>query len=74
MHKEKKIKYPTYKYEAYKKLNNLFLNKLKQLGITGTESVLLDFQIEYYIPSNRYRCSILWRKGYYLYNTLYGLR
>ena len=43
MQKEKKIKYPTYKYEAYKKLNKLFLDKLKQLGITGTESVFLDF-------------------------------
>lgn len=60
MQKEKKIKYPIYKCEAYKKLNNLFLNKLKQLGITGTESVLLDFQIEYYIPSNRYRVVVFY--------------
>jgi len=33
MQKEKKIQYSNYKYEAYKKLNKLFLNKLKQLGI-----------------------------------------
>ena len=60
MQKEKKIQYSNYKYEAYKKLNKLFLNKLKQLGITGTESVLLDFQIEYYIPSNRYRVVVFY--------------
>jgi len=60
MQKEKKIQYSNYKYEAYKKLNKLFLNKLKQLGITETESVLLDFQIEYYIPSNRYRVVVFY--------------
>lgn len=55
MQKEKKIKYPIYKYEAYKNLNKLFLDWLqKSHGTEVNGSVRLHFEISHYVSSNRY--------------------
>lgn len=55
MQKEKKIKYPKYKYEAYKKLNKLFLDWFqKSHGTEVNGSVRLHFEISHYVSSNRY--------------------
>lgn len=55
MQKEKKIKYPNYKYEAYKNLNKLFLDWLqKSHGTEVNGSVRLHFEISHYVSSNSY--------------------
>lgn len=55
MQKEKKIKYPLYKYEAYKNLNKLFLDWLQRShGIEVNGSVQLHFEISHYVSSNSY--------------------
>ena len=57
MQKEKQIQYSNYKYEAYKKLNKLFLDKLQELQKLGARDVTglhLEFEIIHYIPENKY--------------------
>lgn len=57
MQKEKQIQYSNYKYEAYKKLNKLFLDKLQELQKLGARDVTglnLEFEIIHYVSENKY--------------------
>ena len=65
MEKVRKIKYSNYKYQAYKLLNKLFLEKIQERGgfmlptghrVRGSD--MLEFKIKHNIPSNELRVEV----------------